>query len=327
MPAIRVNSQSSKNANLNINNNNSSNGNKNCEKVNSNNHNHHHHHVKNNFSTSSSLANNSSSTFCSNQQSPSNVFQQLAGKRIIQEKLNQIFIPPDKTTSILASFVTSSPSEQQFFDVANFSSSSNACGGKLKSNTNLLNRSLTMNFHDRQKFLNASFNRAGTSRQSLTINNDARCSSNKNAMRLTNLHDEFDTNINSNNNNNNNMRVRFDMKSNQNINPYDKLFVNRAGNGFKLNNSQLNYSLVNNFNELPSNIDMYNTSRPSDFSYNFDSVISQEKAQAKNNDGKCFENDKNTSTKSNHGEDDFDENSKEANDCICCVAAKINMQV
>jgi hypothetical protein len=184
-----------------------------------------------------------------------------------------------------------------------------------------------MNFHDRQKFLNASFSRAGASRQSLTINsNDARCSS-KNAMRFNNnLHDELDTNINSNNN----MRVRFDMKSNQNINPYDKLFVNRAGNNsFKSNNSQLNYSLVNNFNELPSNIDMYNTSRrPSDFSYNFDSIIGQsEKAESRNNDDKCLENDKNISSISNHGEDDFYENSKEKHDCICCVAAKINRQV
>ena len=81
MPATRVNSQSSKNTSLNINNN----GINNFEKVNVD----HHNHAKNNLNDFcknwplSSLA-SSSSTFSN--QSPSNVFHQLSGKKIIQEK-------------------------------------------------------------------------------------------------------------------------------------------------------------------------------------------------------------------------------------------------
>ena len=307
MPATRVNSQRSKNANLNTNNNknnnNTINSSNKCEKVNNNN-NHHHQNAKNDLNDFcknwplSSLASNSS-TFSN--QSPSNVFHQLAGKKIIQEKLNQIFIPPNNSTSILASFVTSSSNDHNFIDA-----SSNVCSDKLKSNSNLLNRSLTMNFHDRKKFLNASFSRAGISRQSLTT--DARWAS-KN-VRFNNSSDEHELN---------NMRVRFDMKSNQNINPYDKLFINRASNNFKFN-SQQNYNLVNNLNDLPSNIDIISppkSSHSSDY-HHFNSINNVKLEDTINNFH--LENDNNISNENFNTEN-------EKNDCICCVAAKISGQV
>lgn len=295
MPATRVNSQSSKNTSLNINNN----GINNFEKVNVD----HHNHAKNNLNDFcknwplSSLA-SSSSTFSN--QSPSNVFHQLSGKKIIQEKLNQIFIPPNNSTSILASFVASSSNEKS----CGFNASSNACSDKLKSNTNLLNRSLTMNFHDRQKILNLSFSRAGTSRQSLTTEGPS-----KNVR--------FNNNLSNEHQSSNNMRVRFDMKTNQNINPYDKLFINRATNNFKFNPHQ-NYSLANNLNDTISNIDIISSSKSIESSDFYDpNSIENGKFDGTMN-YIHFENDNNIINTNN---DNINE------DCICCVAAKINGQV
>ena len=243
---------------------------------------------------------------------PSTVFQHLAGKKIIQEKLNQIFLPPNTSASILASFVSSHDHHQ----LAN-ASTSNHNSSQTKSShlgsSHLLNRSYTMNLHDRHKFAPnvASFNRGGNARQSLTTHNP---------------YDKLFINRNAN------LKHRNQQASQA---EYSEL----------PSNIKFSVPATSNFAHFSNSNTKSRADATSFLSSSFDDtmldsahgILKSNKEKLDSISDESFENDKHFSpTRGTINEPNNNNNNNnnissvsehEQNDCICCVAAKMTRQV